>query len=322
MATVHLKVSYPPYTRGSDSIEKIMYSVALALLPATIASVYFFGWRALWVNVVAIASCVGFEWVINKMRKREHLTCFDGSAVVTGLLLALNVPSNLPYWMLILGSFVAIVVTKEIFGGLGFNTFNPALVARVFLLISFPVAMTSWPMPSTVDMATGASPLGLLKTEGVGAIADITLWQAAMGQIRGSMGETSAILLLLGGTFLWIRKYITCMIPMSFMITTFLFTGIFYLIDPAQYADPLFHLFTGGLILGAVFMATDMVTSPLSKKGQLIFGVGCGLLTGVIRLWGGYPEGVSFAILIMNSVVPLIDRWDLASRTRRLEVKP
>lgn len=318
MATVELKVSYPPYNRSKDSIERIMYTVALALAPATLASIYYFGLRALWLNVVAIGSCMFFEWLVNKIR-RVQATAWDGSALVTGMLVAMNVPSDLPFWMTALGSFVAIVVAKQLFGGLGFNIFNPALVARVFLLISFPAAMTSWPKPFSVDMETGASPLGILKTEGVAAVANMDLWAAFAGNMQGSIGETSALLLLLGGVVLLIKRYITWHIPLSFILTMFLFTGLFFLIDSDKYASPYFHMVTGGLMLGAIFMATDMVTSPLSKRGQIVFGVGCGLLTGVIRLFGSFPEGVSFAILIMNAFVPLLDRWDLASRGRHGE---
>jgi len=320
MSNVTLNVSYPPYSRSKDTVERIMFTVALSLVPATITSIYFFGLRALWISIICIASCILFELMVNLIR-RQPLTCFDGSALVTGMLLALNVPSGLPFWMAIAGSFVAIVITKGLFGGLGYNPFNPALVGRVFLLISFPVAMTSWPAPFSVDMATAASPLGLLKTEGPSAIINIDLWSAFWGEISGSIGETSGIAILIGAFLLLLKRYITLLIPLSFIGSTFIFTGIFYVIDPFKYASPLFHMITGGLMLGAFFMATDMVTSPISKRGQLIFGIGCGLLTGIIRLFGGYPEGVSFAILIMNAFVPLLDRWDIKGKHRRLEGK-
>ena len=318
MATITLKVSYPPYNRSKDSIEKIMYSVAIALFPAIGTSIYFFGLRSLWITLVCIISCIVFEWFVTLARKQEA-TCFDGSAIITGILLALNVPVSLPYWMCILGSFVAIVITKGLFGGLGYNPFNPALVARVFLLISFPSFMTRWTPPfAAVDTVSTASPLGLLKTEGTAALANFELWSGFWGAVSGSLGETSCLAILIGALFLLIRRYITLLIPLSFIITTVIFTGIFHIMDPSQYASPLFHVVTGGLILGAFFMATDMVTSPIAFKGQLVFGIGCGLLTGVIRLFGGYPEGVSFAILIMNAFVPLLDRWDLKSKHRRL----
>lgn len=315
MESVKLKVSYAPFVRSSDSIESVMYNVALALAPATVMSVYLFGMYALVLNVVAILSCIGFEWLMDKARKKPA-SCLDGSALVTGLLLALNVPANLPLWMIVVGSFIAIAATKHVFGGLGYNIFNPALVARVFLLISFPAAMTSWPVPTpfslglNVDMQTAASPLGILKTDGLEALGSFTLMDGFYGTMNGSLGETSALALLAGAVWLLYKRYITLTIPLTLIGSVFLFTGIFFLIDPGTYASPLFHMVTGGLIIGAFFMATDMVTSPISMRGQLIFGLGCGLLTAIIRLWGGYPEGVSFAILIMNGFVPLLDRWD------------
>ncbi len=328
MESVNLKVSNAPFVRSKDSIESVMYNVAFALAPATVMSVYLFGMRALVLTVVCIISCIAFEWLMDKARNKPN-SCLDGSALVTGLLIALNVPANLPLWMAVTGSFIAIVATKHAFGGLGFNVFNPALVARVFLLISFPAAMTSWPIPAPfsfdmmVDMETGASPLGILKTDGVqAALASLSLMDGFYGTMTGSLGETSALALLAGAAWLWYKKYITMYIPLTIMGSVFLFTGLFHLIDPGTYASPAFHMVTGGLILGAFFMATDMVTSPLSIRGQLLFGLGCGLLTAVIRLWGGYPEGISFAILIMNSFVPLIDRWDLNDRKAENKKKP
>ncbi|MEA3306242.1 MAG: RnfABCDGE type electron transport complex subunit D [Elusimicrobiota bacterium] len=316
MENTKLIITYPPYTKNTDSIEKVMYTVVLALVPAIAASVYFFGVRALMLILVCSISSMAFEYIVNKIRNQEA-ACFDGSALVTGILLALNLPSNFPYWMAVLGSFVAIVVVKQLFGGLGFNIFNPALAARVFLLISFPVAMTVWPEPFAIDMQTAASPLGLLKTEGLNAAKSITLWQAFVGKVGGSLGETSALALLLGSIILFWKKYITWIIPVSFIGSTLAFTGIFHYMYPLQYASPLWHFVTGGLLLGALFMATDMVTTPVSRRGQFIFGTGCGLLTGIIRLFGGYPEGVSFAILIMNGFVPLIDRWDNHSNSKK-----
>lgn len=317
---INLIVSYPPYTRSTDNIEKIMFTVVIALLPAIYASVHFFGMRALYLTLVCSAGCIGFEALINLMRKQK-LTCFDGSAFITGILLAFNLPSGLPYWMAVAGSFFAIVITKQLFGGLGYNIFNPALAARVFLLISFPTAMTTWPVPASVDMVTAATPLGVLAMQGAETAGNINLWQAFIGNVGGCLGETSGLALTIGAMLLFARRCITLAIPVSFIASTFIFTGIFYLIDPAKYASPIFHTVTGGLLLGAFFMATDMVTSPLSRSNQIIFGIGCGLLTGVIRLFGGYPEGVSFAILIMNAFVPLLDRRDLNKRHRRREVR-
>ncbi len=326
MESVKLKISYAPFVRSKDSIEAVMYNVALALAPATVMSVYLFGMSALVVNLVCILSCIAFEWLMDTIRKKPA-SCLDGSALVTGLLLALNVPSNLPVWMLVVGSFIAIAAAKHVFGGLGHNVFNPALVARVFLLISFPAAMTSWPVPApfsfdmNVDMPTAASPLGILKTDGLQALGSFSIMDGFYGTMNGSMGETSAIALFIGAAWLFYKRYITIYIPLTMIGSVFIFTGIFYLLDPTTYASPVFHMVTGGLVLGAFFMATDMVTSPLSVRGQILFGLGCGLLTAIIRLWGGYPEGVSFAILIMNGFVPLLDRWDLADRKAQHQKK-
>ncbi|MBF0585357.1 RnfABCDGE type electron transport complex subunit D [Prosthecochloris sp. N3] len=321
MDSVNLKVSYAPFIRSKDSIESVMYNVALALAPATVLSIYLFGMPALIVNVVCILSCIAFEWLMDTVRKKPN-SCLDGSALVTGLLIALNVPANLPIWMLVVGSFIAIVGTKHVFGGLGYNVFNPALVARVFLLISFPAAMTSWPVPFSVDMETAASPLGILKTDGLeAAMSSFSLMDGFYGTMNGSLGETSTLALLAGAAWLFYKRYITITIPLTMIGSVFLFTGLFYLLDPTTYASPMFHMVTGGLMLGAFFMATDMVTSPLSVRGQIVFGLGCGLLTAIIRLWGGYPEGVSFAILIMNGFVPLIDRWDLNDRKAKNQKK-
>jgi electron transport complex protein RnfD len=250
----------------------------------------------------------------------KRIAVKDGSAVLTGLLLAMNLPSNAPWWLVIIGSAFAIIIGKQIFGGLGFNIFNPALAARVFLLISWPVQMTSWPKPATifskapVDVVTAATPLGLIKSElllknNIGEAANISLIDMIIGNIGGSLGEVSAILLLLGGIFLIYRAYISWHIPASFIGTVVIISAIFWIIDPARYASPLFHVLTGGLMLGAFFMATDYVTSPITPKGMIIFGFGCGFITILIRLFGAYPEGVSFAIMLMNLVTPLIDKY-------------
>ncbi|WP_456405696.1 RnfABCDGE type electron transport complex subunit D [Caldithrix abyssi] len=297
-----------PLGTVGESTRKIMYSVALSLVPALAVSVWMFGWEAVRVLVLTSIFCVGMEAIIAKF-SRQKIDYMDGSALVTGILLAMNVPSNAPWWLLFIGSLVAIVLGKQVFGGLGQNIFNPALVARVFLLISFPLQMTTWPLPQVFDGSTGATPLGILKTEGVGAIAKLNVGDLAMGHMGGSLGEISALALLIGAAFLFYKKYITWEIPVTFIGTVFVFTGIFYAINPAQYASPVFHMFTGGLFLGALYMATDMVTSPLSFKGKLIFGFGCGFFTALIRLFGSYPEGVSFAILFMNAFVPLLDRY-------------
>ena len=314
---MQLKVSFPPHIRSEETIERIMYSVAIALLPSTFFSFYLFGIDAVIVTVVAVASCVGFEMLCNRLRKRGDSTCWDGSGIVTGLLLALNLPAGLPIGMVILGSFVAIIFAKEVFGGLGYNIFNPALVARVFLLISFPAAMTMWPSyrGAGVDGLTMATPLGIVKTEGVEALGGINLGDMVLGLSSGCLGESSGVLLLLGAAFLMYRGLITYVIPLGYMGSTVLICWIAQLIDPTLTFGPLEHLFSGGLILGACFMATDMVTSPLTAKGQWLFAIGCGALTAIIRLWGSFPEGVSFAILLMNSAVPLIERWELKAKS-------
>lgn len=324
-------VSGSPHIKGDESTKKIMYGVVIAMVPTVLASIYFFGLDAIRVFVIAIAACLFFEWIIQKYLIKGPLTINDGSALVTAILLALNLPSNLPTWMILIGALVAIGMAKMSFGGLGKNVFNPALVARVFLLVSFPVQMTSWPMPKPItdglaDVITGPTPLGLVK-EGLGA--DKTMSELApqipsytesfMGNIGGSMGEVSAIALILGGLFMLWKKIITWHIPVSMLLTVAIFSGIFWGIDPEHYADPVFHMLTGGMLLGAIFMATDMVTSPMTKGGQLLFGFGVGMLTILIRMWGAYPEGVSFAILIMNATVPLINK---GFKPKRFGVNP
>jgi len=316
-----LQVSGSPHVHGNESVKKIMWSVVIALLPALAVSVYYFGLPVLILTLVSIATCMLTEYLIQRFMLKGNVSITDGSAVITGMLLAFNVPSNLPVWILMIGAFVAIAIAKMPFGGLGKNPFNPALVGRVFLLISFPVQMTTWPKPTPVwsfgaaDVITGPTPLGILK-EGVkngqpmnDLVSEMPSYvDMLLGQMGGSFGEVSAIAILIGAIFLLIRKVITWEIPVSFLLTAFLFSGIFYLVDPTTYANPCFHLVTGGMMLGACFMATDMVTSPTSRGGMLVFGAGCGLLTIIIRLFGAYPEGVSFSILIMNALVPLINK--------------
>ena len=298
-----------------------MYDVLIALSPAFLVSIYVFGIGALLVTAIAVASCVFFEFVIQKYLLKTAITITDGSALLTGVLLAFNLPSNLPIWMIIVGSLVAIGVAKSSFGGLGFNIFNPALVGRVFLLISFPVQMTSWPTAienqgKLVDAVTGATPLGLIK-EGLQMGETMTSLASQipsnidllLGITGGSLGEMSALALLLGGIYLLIRKVISWHIPVTMIGTIGLMTGIFWMVNPDLYASPMFHILTGGALLGAIYMATDLVTSPMTRKGMVIFAVGIGVITVVIRLFGAYPEGVSFAILIMNAFVPLINTY-------------
>ncbi|MBT3242082.1 MAG: RnfABCDGE type electron transport complex subunit D [Bacteroidetes bacterium] len=320
-ATKLITVSPSPHNYGDESVSKIMYRVIWALVPAFAVSLVFFGVGALIVTAIAITSCVAFEYLIAKYIIKSKPTVWDGSAILTGLLLAFNVPSNLPIWIIILGSLVAIGIGKMSFGGLGKNPFNPALVGRVFLLISFPVQMTSWPKAvearwAYLDATTGATPLGLLKeglmngkplSELMDQIPEYS--QLFLGNMGGSLGEISALALILGGAYLLWKKIITWHIPVSVLGTVVAFTGIMWLVNPDQYIDPAFHLLSGGMLLGAIYMATDMVSSPMTPKGQIIFGVGIGVLTCVIRLFGAYPEGVSFAILIMNAFVPLLDKY-------------
>ncbi len=304
-----LMMDSSPSGRVVESTRRIMYTVSLTLLPALAVSVWVFGWEAARVLVLAAVFCIGLEALIARLVSYK-IDFLDGSSLLTGILLAMNLPANSPWWLILIGSLVAIIIGKQVFGGLGQNIFNPALVARVFLLISFPVEMTAWPKPfAGVDAATGATPLGILKTEGVGALAKTNLADLAIGSMGGSLGEISAIALLLGAAYMIYKRYITWEVPILFIGTVFVFSGIFWVIDPTKYADPLFHILTGGVFLGAFYMATDMVTSPLTFKGRLIFGFGCGLFTIIIRMFGSYPEGVSFAILLMNAMVPLLDKY-------------
>lgn len=308
-------VSSSPHVHSGDSIQKNMLYVVLALLPAYLVALYYFGVGALAVSVIAIASCIGFEAFIQRFVLKTKVSISDGSAALTGLLLAMNLPSNLPWWMVIIGSMAAIGLGKMCYGGLGNNLFNPALVGRVFLLISFPAAMTVWPVPEPFSMAymdaqTAATPLSLMKFDQMLP----PILSTIVGNEGGSMGEVSAIALLLGGLFLIWKKVITWHIPVSILATVAVFTGIMHLVDPIAYETPLWHLCSGGLLLGAIFMATDYVTSPMTTRGQLLYGVGIGLITVVIRLWGSYPEGVSFAILLMNAATPLIDKYILPKR--------
>lgn len=312
-----LTISPSPHLHDGSSVKKIMYSVVIALAPALIWSFFVFGLSAVLVTLVSVASCVLFEWLIQKYILKVTPTINDGSAILTGILLSMNLPATLPFWIVIIGALIAIGVAKMSFGGLGQNPFNPALVGRVFLLISFPVQMTTWPQNlRATDAISGATPLSLIK-EGLksGESASEMMKKLPdygdllLGNIGGSLGEISALLLLIGFAFLLIRKVITWHIPVSVIGSVFIFTGIIWLINPEQNIDPLYHILTGGVMLGAIYMATDMVTSPMSKTGQIIFGIGIGIITVCIRLWGAYPEGISFAILVMNAFTPLINNY-------------
>ena len=313
-----LVISLSPHVHGGDSVKKNMYGVLIALIPAFLVSLYFFGLGALIVTATLVAACLFFEWAIGKfLMKKETTTICDGSAVITGVLLAFNLPSNLPIWIIILGALFAIGVGKMSFGGLGNNPFNPALAGRVFLLLSFPVQMTSWPvvgqLTAYTDATTAATPLNLMKQIAGGnieALKDLpSSFDLLIGNNGGCLGEVSALALLLGLAYMLWKKIITWHIPISILATVFVFSGIMHLVDPELYVSPVLQLLTGGLMLGAIFMATDYVTSPMSKKGMLIYGVCIGLLTVIIRLFGAYPEGMSFAILIMNAFTPLINTY-------------
>ena len=307
----NLIVSPSPHIHGGDSISKNMYGVLIALVPAFLVSLYYFGLGALIVTATSVIACVLFEYLIQKFLMKKEPTVCDGSAILTGVLLAFNLPSNLPVWIILIGALAAIGIGKMSFGGLGNNIFNPALVGRVFLLISVPAQMTMWPevgqLTAYTDVTTGATVLSLMNE---GALDKLpTLVDMLFGKMGGSLGEVSALALLLGLVFMLWKKIITWQIPVSILLTVFVFTGIMHLVNPVQYASPFVHLLSGGLMLGAIFMATDYVTSPMSKNGMLVYGVGIGILTTVIRLFGSYPEGMSFAILIMNAFTPLINSY-------------
>ena len=316
-----LIVSPSPHLHTKTSTKSLMRDVVIALMPAVIVSVLFYGWSALLVLSTSVAACLLVELFITKFLMKQSGTIADCSALVTGILLALNLPTTTPWWIVVIGAIVAIGVAKMTFGGLGQNLFNPALVGRVFLLISFPAQMTNWERPAgfLADAFTGATPLGAVK-EHLGSSADATLagaesymnmnyWDTLFLNIGGSAGEISAIAILLGFGYMLFRGVIKPYITLSILLTVAAFSGICWGIDPTRFTDPLFNLLTGGVLLGAVFMATDYVTSPMSKTGGIIFGIGIGLITMLIRYFGAYPEGVSFAILIMNSVVPLLNKW-------------
>lgn len=303
-----LYISNSPHVHSGDSVKKNMYGVLIALIPAFLVSLYFFGLGALVVTLTSVLACIAFEYLIQKYLLKVKPTICDGSAIITGVLLAFNVPSNLPIWIIIIGALVAIGIGKMTFGGLGNNIFNPALVGRVFLLISFPVQMTTWPKPevlstSYLDATTAATPLGLLKQ---GLPIEATTTDMLLGNVGGSLGEIGAIALLIGLAYMLIRRIITWHIPVSILVSAFVFAYLVSGFD-CQYATQ--QLLLGGMLLGAIFMATDYVTSPMSKKGMIIYGVCIGLLTIIIRRYGAYPEGMSFAILIMNAVTPLINKY-------------
>ncbi|MFH1435565.1 MAG: RnfABCDGE type electron transport complex subunit D [Pseudomonadota bacterium] len=336
------KVTSSPHVHAKATTPRIMWEVFFALVPAAAVAVYAFGLESVRVILITTAACVALEALYQKLAGGK-VTAMDGSAALTGLLLALNLPPTAPWWLCLAGAIIAVIIAKALFGGLGQNIFNPALTARVFLLISFPAQMTRWMIPSQagdmaksflgfntnfidhggevikeaakitvgqVDIVTAASPLGLLKEQGAAALGQLEWWHLAVGHLtNGSLGEISAAALLAGGVYLIARRIISWHIPVSFLGTMAVFATITHAVDPARYAGFEFHLAAGGAMLGAFFMATDYVTSPMYPLGKIVFGCGCGALTMIIRLWGGYPEGVSFAILLMNALTPLIDRY-------------
>ena len=299
-------VSGTPHVRSKESIQSIMRDVIIALIPATAAGIFFFGIPALILIAVSIVACVFFEWLYQKLMKKT-VTISDLSAVVTGLLLAMNLPASAPIWVPIVGAAFAIIFAKQLFGGLGQNFINPALAGRAFLLASYPTEMTTWTAPvgfSGADAVAVATPLATLKT---GAMPDASLTDVILGtNIGGCIGETCAIALIIGGIYLLVKHVISWRIPVLYILTVFVLTAA---IGRKGLRLPVYEIFTGGLMLGAFFMATDYASSPVTPKGQIIFAIGCGVITTLIRIFGGYPEGVSYSILIMNLAVPLIERF-------------
>lgn len=291
-------VSVSPHIRSNDTTTTIMRDVLLALCPALTASVFFFGLRALLVSAVCVAACVFFEWAFEKICDRP-ITVTDLSAAVTGLILAMNLPVGIPLWQAIFGSLVAIVVVKQLFGGIGHNFANPAITARIVMLIAFAGAMTTWTAPNFADSVSGATPLAML-----GDGKSVSIMSLFIGNVGGSMGETSALALLIGGCYLIVRKVISWHTPAAFIATVFVLALI-----KGGFAFGAAEIFAGGLFLGAIFMATDYSTTPSTKSGQVVFGIGCGLITCLIRFFGNYPEGVSFSILLMNILTPYISKW-------------
>jgi len=328
-----------PFTHGGNSIPRTMQLVMLALLPATLYGFYLFGWPAIYLFMVTVLSAMGAEALALAIAgKPQRPFLMDGSALLTGWLLAMTLPPWAPWWIGVIGALLAIIIGKQVFGGIGQNLFNPAMVARVALLISFPLEMTLFTAPSPLtsaaapglfdslaitfglgadlDAVSSATPLGHVKTElGRGLMLSQALgdahsqWNLGVGAVSGSLGETSAVLILLGGLFLLYKRIISWHIPVAMLGTLFVLATLFHLIDPERYLGPMSHLLSGAALLGAFFIATDLVTSPVSIRGQLIFGAGCGLLVYVIRTWAGYPEGVAFAVLLMNACTPLIDHY-------------
>ncbi len=306
-----LLVSPSPHLHRAISTKSIMLDVIIALLPAVIVSALFYGFSELLILAVSVLSCVAVEWAATKFLLKKNSTIGDLSAVVTGLLLAMNLPPTCPWWIVMIGALVAIGVAKMSFGGVGQNVFNPAITGRVFLLISFPQQMTDWTMPEGFlhpgDAVSGATLLGRVKEGGIEAVGGLDYLQTLFLNIGGSAGEISALALLAGFVYLLVRRVIKPWTTLTIFATVALFSLVFWGISPEKFTDPLFNLLSGGMILGACFMATDYVTSPMSTKGQIIYAIGVGIISMLIRFFGNYPEGVSFAILIMNITVPLLN---------------
>jgi len=305
-----LIVSIGPHIRSKASTKKIMWAAALSLVPAGAAGVFIFGINSLFVIAASIIAAVAAEALILSVRRKDLGAVWDGSAALTGLLLAYNIPPGSPLWMPVAGSVFAVVIGKQVFGGLGHNIFNPALAGRAFLMVSWPVYMTTWQNPRwNIDAVTSATPLALAKHGGFGLLSGVSNWDLFLGNRLGCIGEVSAAALLVGAGYLFIKKYITWHIPVTYILTVAVTSWIFNGRGGLLTGDALFFILSGGLILGAFFMATDYVTSPMGARGKAVFGIGCGLLTFIIRRFSGYPEGVSYAILIMNAFVPMIDRY-------------
>jgi len=304
-----LVVSIAPHTKSKISTKKIMWAVTLSLIPSGAAGVFIFGIKSLFIIIASICVAIITEWVFLALRKKE-ITIYDGSAVLTGLLLAYNLPPGVPIWLPIIGAFFAIAIGKQVFGGLGHNIFNPALIGRAFLMVSWPLYMTTWQNPRwQVDTVTSATPLAIFKYNESALVKNFSYLDLFLGNRGGCIGEVCIVALLIGAAYLFWKGYITWHIPITYIFTVALTSWIFNGGGGFFTGDALFFVLSGGLILGAFFMATDYVTSPLSTGGKIIFGIGCGLLTFLIRKFSGYPEGVSYSILIMNAVVPIIDRY-------------
>lgn len=305
-------VQSSPHLKDKDSVPKIMYAVIISLLPAVLSSVYFFRLKAAILLLSCIVASLVTEALFLWLRKKPFSSLWDGSAIITGMLLAMTLPPSFPFGLAVIGAVVAIGIGKHVFGGLGHNIFNPALVGRAFLQTAFPVAMTTWipPVVVKINTATFATPLGNLKfqeaiTQGTLTPIKDLFW----GNVGGCLGETSAIALILGGVYLLLRRVIDWRIPLGIILSLSIFTGFFWLTNPEKYASPLFHILSGGLMIGAFFMATDIVTSPITPKGTWIYAFSIGFVIGLIRLFGGYPEGVMYSILFMNTFVPLLNRY-------------